>query len=90
MDLVLAYFSNAVVVGAICLTVGVIFSQRIKDYINGTPAGFRTAMNAAEAAAKQEVQRAIQNVFARVTATVTPAPQPVAPQPVAPVAPPKA
>jgi hypothetical protein len=82
MQTVLAYLTNTIVVGAICLVAGVILSQKIKDYITGAPAGFRSAMNNVEAHAKVELQVAMADVFAKftpavtkpVTATVTPAP----------------
>ena len=82
MQTVLAYITNTFVVGAVCLVLGVVFSQKIKDYIAGVPAGFRTAMNTVEANAKTEVKTAIANVLAKhspVTATVNPAPAPASP-----------
>lgn len=83
METLLAYATNTAVVGVAGLVVGVIFSQRIKDYLSGVPTGFRTAMTAVEAKAKADAQAAIADVFARFT------PSPVKPvAPATPVAPP--
>lgn len=90
METILAYLSNAFVAGAIGLVAGVVFSQKIKDYITGAPAGFRVAMNGVEAKAKADVAAATADIFAKfapkpvVTATVNPAPAPApAPTPAA-------
>lgn len=85
METVLAYLSNGFIAGAVGLVIGVVFSKKIKDYITGAPAGFRTAMDGLEAHALQEIHNAILGVVAKydpakpaVTATVNPAEAPKA------------
>jgi hypothetical protein len=79
METILAYATNTVVLCVACLVAGVVFSQKIKDYISGAPAGFRSAMNSIETKAKADAQAAVADVFAKIA----PAPE----KPVAPAAP---
>lgn len=72
----LGYLDSAMISGAICLVAGVIFSQKIKDFITGVPAGFRSAMTSVEAKAKADVQSAIADVFSKLTPVATKAPAP--------------
>jgi hypothetical protein len=89
----LAYATSTAVLCTACLVAGVVFSQKIKDWVSGTSAEFRSAMNSVETKAKSDVKAAVADVFAKivpapvappekpavVTAAVTPAPAPEAP-----------
>lgn len=92
----MSYIENAFVTGAIGLVIGVLFGQKIKDWLSGVPADFRAAMVNVEAKAKTDVSAAIADVFSKINPVavkppVAPAPVPApapAPAPVAPAAPP--
>ncbi len=79
MQSFLAYATNTVVLCVASLVAGVVFGQKIKDYISGVPSGFRTAMKSVETKAKADAQAAIADVFAKIT--------PAAAKPAAPAAP---
>jgi hypothetical protein len=85
----LGYLDNSLICGAIGLVVGIIFSQKIKDFVTGVPSGFRTAMANVETQAKADISAAIADVFSKITPVTAkpPAPPavPVAPVVVAPV-----
>lgn len=80
----LGYLENSLVVGSICLVLGVVFSQKIKDWLLGVPTDFRKAMVNVEAKAKADVQAAISDVFAKINppALKPPAPAAIVPVPV--------
>lgn len=83
MDTLLAYATNTVVVGAVCLVLGVVFGQKIKDYIVGTPSELRSVMSTLEANTKAEVKAATADVFSKLLPTsVKPAVPAPAPAPV--------
>lgn len=90
----MSYIENAFVTGAIGLVCGILFGQKIKDWLSGVPADFRTAMQNVEVKAKADVSAAVADVFARINPVAVkppvapaPAPAPVVATPVAPVAP---
>ena len=85
---VLAYASNTVVVAAIALVVGVVFSQKIKDFFTGVPSELRAAMAAVEAKTKADLQAATGDVLSKLPTGVAKVVAPVAP--VAPEVAPKA
>jgi hypothetical protein len=85
---VLAYASNTVVVAAIALVVGVVFSQKIKDFFTGVPSELRAAMSAVEAKTKADLQAATGDVLSKLPTGVAKVVAPVAP--VAPEVAPKA
>lgn len=62
--------------------VGVLFSQKVKDWFSGVPATLRADLNAIEANVKAQVQGAQKQVVAQVSAAVvppTPTPTPASP-----------
>lgn len=75
------YLSNAFVAGAIGLVCGVIFSQKIKDWITGVPADFRTLMKSVEADVKTKAAAAVADVFAKVAPVAVKPPAPPVPPP---------
>lgn len=98
-DTVLAYATNGVVVGTVGLTLGVVFGQKIKDFLSGVPAEARTAAEALATKTKNDLKTALSAAKADVLSKITPvavkppvpvapvapiAPAPVAPAPVAP------
>jgi len=87
LDTVLGYLTNTVVVGVGALVVGVLFSQKIKDFFHGVPAGFRPAMKNVEAQAMADLQLAMSDVFGKYVPAVSKStavlePVPSAPAPV--------
>jgi hypothetical protein len=84
METILAYATNTAVLCVASLVVGVVFGPKIKDFVTGAPAGFRSAMNSIEAKAKADAKAAVADVFAKITPVAA---KGVAPAPAAPVAP---
>jgi hypothetical protein len=84
MDTVLSYLSNAFVAGAIGVVLGMVFGQKIKDFVTGVPSDFRSAMTNLEAKAKADVKAALADVFAKINPVAVKAPAPPAPAPPAP------
>lgn len=95
----LEYLSNTFVVAAISLVVGVVFSQKVKDYLMGIPADVRTALNGVEAKVKQDLAAVRSDVLQKLPVVLTPktalapapaaapiAAAPAAPAPAAPAA----
>lgn len=93
----LSYLNTAAVAGALCLVVGIVFSQKIKDFFSGVPTELRTALSGVETKAKADIKNATSDVLrglpvpapAAPAAPVAP-PAPVVAAPAAPVAPPPA
>jgi hypothetical protein len=92
MPAFLEYFNLTLVASFATFVVGVVFSQKIKDWVSGVPAEVRAAMKGVEAAALGNVKVAQASVLAQlktalpplptVTAAVTaPVVAPVAPAP---------
>lgn len=80
MDLALTYITSPIILLVTGLVAGVVFSQKIKDWVSGTSAEFRSAMASVEAKAKADVKAAVTDVFAKIV------PPPAALNPAAPPA----
>ncbi|MDE2104540.1 MAG: hypothetical protein KGL39_45315 [Patescibacteria group bacterium] len=65
MNTFFAYATNTFVVGAACFVAGVIFSQKVKDWLFGVPAAFRASMKSLETTIETEVNAATADVFAK-------------------------
>lgn len=76
------YATSTTVLCTASLVAGVVFAQKIKDWVTGTSKEFRAAMASVEDKAKADVKAAVADVFAKII----PAPEPP-PAPAAPVAP---
>lgn len=92
VDAVTAYLVNPFIAAAIGVVLGIVFGQKIKDFVTGVPSEFRSAMSSVETKAKADVSAAVADVFAKIVpatakpvAPVAPA-APAAPTPEAPVA----
>ena len=77
MSTILAYATNTVVVGAACFVVGVLFSQKVKDWVFGVPSTFRASMKSLEGTIESEVNAATADVFAKFAPVVKKVVEPV-------------
>lgn len=66
MEMFLSYLTNPIVLAVEGLIVGVLFSQKIKDWVSGTSAEFRVAMTSVETKAKSDVKVAVADVFSKI------------------------
>jgi hypothetical protein len=79
MSTVLAYLNTTLVACAVCFAVGVIFSQKIKDWFHGIPSDLRAGLNKIESAVLGHLTATTQSVVAQVQAQLPTVP-PVAPE----------
>jgi hypothetical protein len=79
MDTVLAYLSNAFVAGAIGLTLGIVFGQKIKDFVTGVPADVRATSEALITKVKADLNTARLDVLAKFVPAATKPAVPPAP-----------
>lgn len=63
---VLPYITSTAGIAVGCFFLGVLLSQKVKDFAGSTPSSFRTSMVAVEKKAKAEVQAAISGIFAKL------------------------
>ena len=82
-----AYINTTLVACAVCFAVGVIFSQKIKDWFNGVPSEVRAGLNQIEATVLGHLTTTAQNAVKSVQAAL-PASPPANPAPQTAVAPP--
>ncbi len=68
MSMIFAYLNAYVIIAIVSLLVGVVFSQKIKDWIAGVPSNVRTELRKIEAEAIQRVQAAQAQAIASVIA----------------------
>jgi hypothetical protein len=80
----ISYATSTAVLCTASLVAGVLFSQKIKDWVSGTSAEFRSAMASVEAKAKADVKAAVADVFSKIVPVPPPAPAPAPPAPEAP------
>lgn len=77
---ILDYASNAFVAGAIGLTLGIVFGQKIKDYVMGVPTDVRSAADSLVTKVKADLASARLDVIAKfVPVAVKPPAAPLAP-----------
>lgn len=80
MSTVIDYLSNAFVAAAIGLTLGILFGQKIKDFVTGVPADVRATSEALITKVKADLNTARLDVLAKfVPAATKPVPAPPAP-----------
>jgi hypothetical protein len=80
MDTAIAYLSNAFVAGAIGLALGIVFGQKIKDYVMGVPTDVRSAADSLVTKVKADLASARLDVIAKfVPVAVKPPAAPPAP-----------
>lgn len=84
MSTVIDYLSNAFVAAAIGLTLGILFGQKIKDFVMGVPADVRATSEAMISKVKSDLTAARLDVIAKYTPAAVKPPVPVA-APAAPV-----
>jgi hypothetical protein len=69
MSTVIDYLSNAFVAAAIGLTLGILFGQKIKDFVMGVPADVRATSEALITKVKSDLTAARLDVIAKYTPT---------------------
>lgn len=87
MSQFLAYFNTTLVACGVCFVVGVVFSQKIKDWFHGVPSEVRTGLNQIEASVLGHLTATTQNIVAQVQHQLPAAPPAVPPSAPAPAAP---
>lgn len=75
----ISYATSTAVLCTASLVAGVLFSQKIKDWVSGTSAEFRSAMAGVEAKAKADVKAAVADVFSKIVPVPPPVPAPAPP-----------
>jgi hypothetical protein len=80
-------FQITLVASAICFVCGVVFSQKIKDWVRGVPSDLRTALGGVETNALGAVKAAQMKVLAEIGAAVPAVKPPAPPVVVVPAAP---
>lgn len=80
MSQFLAYFNTTLVACGVCFAVGVVFSQKIKDWFHGVPSDVRTGLNQIEAAVLGHITSTAQNAVKTVQQAL-PALPPTSPPP---------
>lgn len=76
---VFAYINTTLIACAACFVVGVVFSQKIKDWFHGVPSDVRAGLNQIEATVLGHLTSTAQNAVKQVQAALPSVPLPIQP-----------
>jgi hypothetical protein len=66
LDTILTYATNPMVVGSVCLVIGVMFGQALKDWLFGVHPGLRSAIRSVEHKAKRDIEAAVADILSKL------------------------